>query len=216
MKQKKKMEYKGFNTNYDNSITKLIISIKRKNNIINITIPYKVTAFQLCNYCTYSSYKAGSTNLIIRYNSAILCFNTDRIGFKKLMLGIRFNKPIRILIIGTGGAFKNIFETIKKNKKIKKIYLLNRSKGKYLKLLNSRTREYKGNRKLKLIISTIPINIFERNIPNLNIRDLNSVTSIDISYQKKNIFQSSFKNYLYGETMLYGQAIENLKIKESL
>ncbi|MGX7589777.1 hypothetical protein [Candidatus Vidania fulgoroideorum] len=213
-KRKKKLEYRGFNTNISEIIRRMILVLKKKGSIINITIPYKVACFQLCNYCTYSSYKAESTNLLIKHNNIVICFNTDRIGFKKLISKVRFNRSIKILIVGTGGAFKNIFEIIEKKKDVKKIYLLNRSKHKYIKLLNNRIREFRKRINVNIIISTLPINIFEEKLQNIKIGNLKKIVTIDISYQKKNKFQQEFKNYLYGEIMLYGQAIENLKTKK--
>ncbi|QSW37949.1 hypothetical protein JSR06_00615 [Candidatus Vidania fulgoroideae] len=215
-KQKNKVRYRGFNIKYFDFFTYLILILRLEFSIVNITMPYKENMFTLCNYCTYSSYRSLSTNLAIRYRNVVVCFNTDRVGFRKLMSKIKISKRIEVLIVGLGGAFKNIFEVIKNYKNISNIYLLNRTKSKYLNLIKENIREFRNIKMIKLIINTIPTYIFEDIVATMDFNSLRKRYTIDINYQKENKLQGEFKGYLYGETMLYGQAIENLKVKKKI
>ncbi|MGX7585947.1 hypothetical protein ACWNYH_00655 [Candidatus Vidania fulgoroideorum] len=206
--------YKGISLNKKNLLNEIITILKINKAVINITIPYKELIKKKCNLCTLSSKKTGSINLIIRKKNTVTAYNTDISGFNFLLnKSVRIKKNIKVLIIGAGGAFKSLINQIKANKKIKSISLLNRTKSKYNSFLDSKTIYIKKQMLFNLIINTIPIYCFENFIKKEDLLS-NKTMVLDLSYQKKNLYESCFKKYIYGEKMLYKQAIENLKTKQ--
>ncbi len=82
---------------------------------LNITVPFKVNAFQFVNECTDYAEHAGAVNTILRKeNGNYLGANTDGIGLlrdlkKSQCLQLESKK---ILIIGAGGATQGIVEPL--------------------------------------------------------------------------------------------------------
>ncbi len=74
----------------------------------NVTIPYKQTAFALCDHVTKVAERAGAVNTFWVQDGALIGDNTDIAGFdhaaQEFVLGIRAQLPARVTLIGAGGA----------------------------------------------------------------------------------------------------------------
>lgn len=177
---------------------------------INITIPFKKKVIIFSNYFSKKVKKSKSTNFLLKYNNSILSYSTDGTGFRNTFKKIYIKDKINVVIFGAGGASRAIFIEIKKNKKIKIIYLYNRTKKKlnyYKKYNKYKSINIKNNKiEKKLIINTIPLKFFI-NIIKKNKTKFKKCFIYDISY--KTFF--SFINF-DGTLMLYKQAIECYKI----
>ena len=101
----------------------------------NITLPYKVNAYEFCSKLTLNAEAAGAVNTIKVERNEIIGDNTDGIGlvndFKNNLQQSFEGKEV--LIIGAGGATQGILKPIL-DCNPEKILLANRTKEKSLKL----------------------------------------------------------------------------------
>lgn len=77
---------------------------------INVTIPYKVTAFEYCDEVSEIARRIGCVNTIVkRKDGSLYGDNTDYYGFRYLVEhnGIAITGK-KVLILGTGGASKSV------------------------------------------------------------------------------------------------------------
>ena len=73
---------------------------------VNVTIPYKITAFELCDELTQAAQAIGSVNTVVRRDDGtLLGDNTDAFGFAYMAerAGISFEDR-KVMILGGGGA----------------------------------------------------------------------------------------------------------------
>lgn len=73
---------------------------------LNITVPYKKTAFECADRLSEKAKKTGSVNTLIRENDGTLSgYNTDCYGFSYLLDKNEFDvKGKKVLVLGSGGA----------------------------------------------------------------------------------------------------------------
>lgn len=77
---------------------------------LNVTIPYKKTVMQYCDYLTEQAQKLGAVNTIVRQTDGkLLGHNTDYYGFRSMAerTGIDF-KGKKVLVLGSGGASNTV------------------------------------------------------------------------------------------------------------
>lgn len=75
----------------------------------NVTIPHKVTAFDLCDEVDPFAKKMGACNTLVNTNGVIKGYNTDGAGFIKSLLHENVNpEGKRIVVIGAGGASQGV------------------------------------------------------------------------------------------------------------
>lgn len=74
--------------------------------VINVTIPYKRTAFALCREVSPVAAKLGNVNVVVkRLDGTLWGDNTDAWGFRKLVESVGAAVPGRkCVVLGTGGA----------------------------------------------------------------------------------------------------------------
>ena len=84
--------------------------IINSNNIIglNVTSPYKTKVIQYIDELDEISQSTNSVNTILYHKSKIQGFNTDAIGFKNILKGIRISNFKKALILGSGGVSKTV------------------------------------------------------------------------------------------------------------
>jgi shikimate dehydrogenase len=74
----------------------------------NITIPHKQSVFEICDHVTNVAERAGAVNTFWVQDGALIGDNTDVAGFefaaRELMASARAEMPMRIALIGAGGA----------------------------------------------------------------------------------------------------------------
>lgn len=80
----------------------------------NVTVPFKLEAFNLANQLTERAHDAGAANTLIFTSDDIIGDNTDGIGLvrdiqQNLNLGFRAK---RVLLIGAGGAAEGVLHPI--------------------------------------------------------------------------------------------------------
>ena len=185
-------------------------TLKDKNVIgLNITIPYKVKIIKLIKNLNKHAKKINAVNCVINKKQPT-GINTDWIGYKRSLKGLKIQKSKHIIILGYGGAAQAIHYSFV-YMGYSKITIFNRTK----KLIqNSKNKTYtkqyntiqKYLPKADLLINTTPTNPISKKLSKL-VRD-EAVVS-DIVYKPKETkFLKSFKNNkkVFGITMLLNQA----------
>ena len=78
-------------------------------NAFNVTIPYKVEAYNRCDYLSDTARKAGSVNTVVRRDGKLYGYNTDLFGFNYTVskLGITLEGK-KTVILGSGGASRTV------------------------------------------------------------------------------------------------------------
>ncbi|MDR1007826.1 MAG: shikimate dehydrogenase [Campylobacteraceae bacterium] len=79
----------------------------------NITVPYKETAFNICDEIKGIATQIEAVNTIVKRDNKLIGFNTDAAGFFKAIK--EFGKIRNALILGAGGAAKAIAFILKQN-----------------------------------------------------------------------------------------------------
>ncbi len=81
---------------------------------LNVTVPFKVEAFQFAQQLTPRAQRAGAVNtLAIQANGLVLGDNTDGIGMVHDMHNLGWElQGKRILILGAGGAVRGIMQPV--------------------------------------------------------------------------------------------------------
>ena len=84
--------------------------------VINVTIPYKKTAFALCDEVTPIASELGNVNVVVkRMDGTILGDNTDAAGFRKLVDKVGFDaRGKKCVVLGTGGAAATVGAVLRK------------------------------------------------------------------------------------------------------
>ena len=104
----------------------------------NVTVPFKVEAYDLSNELTSHAKTAGAVNTVKVEDGRLFGHNTDGIGLVADLcenLGLAI-KDKDILVLGAGGATKGILLPLLEQKPAR-ILLANRTKSKALDLANS-------------------------------------------------------------------------------
>lgn len=76
---------------------------------VNVTIPYKVRAMELCDRVDPAAKEIGAVNTLVRRGGELWGYNTDKYGFEYAAerAGIAFSGK-KVLILGSGGASKAV------------------------------------------------------------------------------------------------------------
>lgn len=72
---------------------------------VNVTIPYKTDALEICDIVSDEAKKIGSVNTVVNRNGLLYGYNTDYFGFKYMLskAGIDVSGK-KVLVLGTGGT----------------------------------------------------------------------------------------------------------------
>ncbi len=123
----------------------------------NVTIPYKVEAFNRCSTLSETAKKAGSVNTVIRRpDGSLYGDNTDYFGFLYMAgkIGCDF-KGKKVLILGSGGASLTA-QLVSADEGAKKIIVISRSGENNYKNIS---RHYDAD----IIINTTPVGMYPNN-----------------------------------------------------
>ncbi len=136
-KYKLSLEYKKMEVEKD-FLPSLIKDVRNgKVTGLNITIPYKRDIIKFIDEISNTAKDIGAINTVFLKRDKVYGDNTDGIGFTRALEKKKnfnfFNKSIYVL--GAGGASHGIISELIK-KKVKTIYVANRTKQKTIKLLN--------------------------------------------------------------------------------
>ena len=78
---------------------------------LNVTVPYKEIAFELCHSTSQTATKLRAVNTIIFENNKIIGDNTDPIGFKNSLSNknkVQYVEDKKVLVLGAGGSARSI------------------------------------------------------------------------------------------------------------
>ena len=74
---------------------------------INVTIPYKLDVMKYCDHIDPTALEIGAVNTIVRRGGKLFGYNTDHIGFCRMLEFGRIDvKGKKVLVLGNGGASK--------------------------------------------------------------------------------------------------------------
>lgn len=95
-------EYRLINLTHEEFIT---FMKKGDFKAVNVTIPYKTDALEICDVVSEEAQKIGSVNTVINNNGVLYGYNTDYFGFKYMLDRACINvSGKKALILGTGGT----------------------------------------------------------------------------------------------------------------
>lgn len=101
---------------------------KKEFECINVTIPYKEKVIPYLHEIEAHAQKIGAINCIINNHGHLTGYNTDYYGFKYTVEHNGFTiKNKTVAILGTGGAYKAVFEAISEMESLN-IYSVSRNK----------------------------------------------------------------------------------------
>lgn len=94
---------------------------------MNITVPYKTEAFELCDMVSPRARRARAVNTLLFNVDSLRGDNTDGVGLMRDLKNLEFEiEEKRILILGAGGAVRGILEPILR-KSIDGLWIANRT-----------------------------------------------------------------------------------------
>ena len=202
--------YKNIEVN-KKQFNKTAIKLLNDKNVIglNITIPFKINIIEMLGALNAHAKSINAVNCVVKKNQT-LGINTDWIGYKKSLEGLKINKKTEIIILGYGGAAQAIYYSFAQSG-YNKIVVFDRSKK---QIKNSKNKSYtksynnifKYLPKAGLLVNTTPTNPLSKKQRSLVRKE--TIIS-DIVYKPKETkFLRSFKENkkIYGISMLLGQA----------
>ena len=136
---------------------------------LNITIPFKVSAFKLCHSLDTSATLCGSVNTLISESNNIKGYNTDGIGFIDDLAQKEIEYSCsNILVIGAGGSSMSIISSLLQQSTESNIALLNRTKINADNLIaffkNDRLTLHRSATDYNLVINTTPMSMYKEEI----------------------------------------------------
>ena len=216
-------KYELIEKNIEN-LPEVLESIREgKYNGINVTIPYKVEIMQYLDEISDIAKKIGAVNTVTCKNGKLIGENTDYFGFlKTLKMNEIEIEDAKVLILGTGGAAKAIYNVLV-DEGSSKIFLATLSQNKKLSLRQQdRTIHYgeiKNLRDVDIIVNCTPLGMFPV-IDNCPLNESNLIDCkylIDIIYNPKETllikkYKAKGTKTINGLTMLIVQAIKSEEI----
>ncbi len=187
----------------------------------NVTIPHKVTAFDLCDEVDPFAKKMGACNTLVNTNGVIKGYNTDGIGFVKSLLheGVTPENK-KIAVIGAGGASQGVCLALAESG-CESIGIINRTKERAEKLRDRINKYYPKTaylcdniEKADILINTTSVGMNTDELPmNIDFEKLNPECVVcDIVYCPretallKKAAENGFKT-VGGIGMLINQAV---------
>ena len=101
---------------------------------LNVTVPFKQLIIPYLEKLSPESQNTQSVNTVYLENNKLVGHNTDIAGFELAIRHIKFDTSNKnVLILGAGGVVPSVISALK-NLNTKKIFLMNRTKEKALKI----------------------------------------------------------------------------------
>jgi len=134
----------------------------------NVTIPYKVDAYNLAEARTEAALRVKNANFIYLKHGKIVADNTDYYGFSKSLQRMNLSKAKKAAVIGYGGSartvicvledlgFENVYVVARNPEKARKVLADFITKGKIELLANP--AEFKAE--LDLIVNATPAGMY--------------------------------------------------------
>ncbi|MEG0919714.1 MAG: chorismate mutase [Anaerovoracaceae bacterium] len=187
--------------------------LKDRSKGYNVTVPYKKTIMEYCNFISEEAREIGAVNTIVKgKDGSISGYNTDYYGFIQGLAYAKINpKDKKCLVLGSGGSSATVCYALKKLKAKEIIVVSRTGENNYHNLSNHFDSE--------IIINTTPVGMYPNNLESLidldNFEKCSGVfdliynpikTKLILDATKKNIPNS---NGLY---MLVAQAMRAAKL----
>ncbi|MFT4521886.1 MAG: shikimate dehydrogenase [Bacteroidia bacterium] len=147
-------QYEAFHLNEINQLPSLL---KEHPNLegLNVTIPYKTTVIPFLDGVDAHAQAIGAVNTIVFKENKLVGYNTDYLGFKETLQGLKLKKGSRALILGTGGSSKAVAYACKLSG-IETSYISTSNQG----MLNYDDVDEHQLREHQLIINTTPLGMW--------------------------------------------------------
>ena len=199
---------------------------------LNITLPYKKDIISYIDEVSHSAKDIGAINTVFLRGHKVYGENTDGIGFTRaLEKKTKFNFSNKsIYILGAGGAAYGIISELIK-KKVKKIYVTNRTKQRTIQLLNffkTKNKEINlefvewedlvPNSDVDLIINTTSFGMKDNECLKIDIKNIrDTLIFVDIIYSPKEtellkLFKKEGFVCMNGLSMLIEQAAVSFEL----
>jgi len=127
---------------------------------LNITIPYKKSVIPFLQHIEIAALQIGSVNTLkikrTESSTEVTGYNTDIIGFEKLLEGIDLQKIKSVIILGNGGSSAMV-QFFFRTKKIETI-VISRKPGKDILTYNRLNKQLFTS--VNMIINTTPLGMF--------------------------------------------------------
>ena len=199
---------------------------------LNITLPYKKDIISYVDEVSHSAKDIGAINTVFLRGNKVYGENTDGIGFTRALekkTKFKFSNK-SIYILGAGGASYGIISELIK-KKVKKIYVTNRTKQRTIQLLNffkSKNKEINlefvewedlmPNSDVDLIINTTSFGMKDNECLKIDINNIrDTLIFVDIIYSPKEtellkLFKKEGFVCMNGLSMLIEQAAVSFEL----
>ena len=194
------LEYKKFDINQDNFVDNIKRLEREGYAGLNITLPLKNDAFQICNEVSERASLCESVNTIIFSDNKIFGDSTDGRGLVTDLKNKNIDiKNKNILLVGAGGAANGVIYDLVQGKP-KQILLANRT---FIKAIKMKDYWKKFSDKHKVIIESIDLNYSHK----INFDLIINATSASITSHDSPIPAATF-NFLNNKgacyDMMYG------------
>ena len=221
-------EYRKIEINLLNSKVEIKKLLENEFSGLNVTIPLKEIAYEICDNLTETSEKLKAVNTITYNNNSISGDNTDPEGFtKSIAEKIKTENIVgkNVLVIGAGGSARSIVYALDKMQA--KITIVNRTTAKAINLSNDldiplNIEEFDQINSLihgfDMVVNTTALGMLGNQNLNIDLSKIKSTAHIyDLIYnpfETQLIKDAKIKNISYqnGLGMLINQAAESFKI----
>jgi shikimate dehydrogenase len=128
-------DYTAIDGKDEDSFRELIRTLPEKGYAgVNVTIPFKQLAFELCDELTERAESVGAANLLVFRDGKVIGDNTDIAGFRAALSSMALDPaPCSARIIGAGGAAPAIIVALKEAG-LERIEITNRTASKATEL----------------------------------------------------------------------------------
>ncbi len=136
---------------------------------LNITIPFKISAYALCDRLDITAKQCGNVNTLKKEGDEIVGYNTDGLGFIDDIKIKNINiLNSNILVIGAGGSARSICNSLINIDQEINISILNRTINNAEKLISffedSKIGIHRHENNYDLVINTTPISMTDEKI----------------------------------------------------
>lgn len=187
---------------------------------LNVTVPYKESILSICDVLDPAVKEIGACNTIHRYRGKLYAYNTDWIGFIKLLngTGVSLDAPLKTLLIGAGGAAKAVLFALRARTNFD-VTIANRTIEKATQLTDQVLTLKAAERRLAsfdIVINATSVGVKDEISP-IDIHAIKEKSIfIDLNYQDHLKFLEDSKRLgaktVNGLTMLVEQAAESFRI----
>ena len=186
----------------------------------SVSMPFKEKVLKYLDKKDLSTIETKAANTLVFKNGLIKGYNTDYYATKVIMKKINLKKNDTILLLGSGGAARSIYEYIKKIK-LKNIYICARNTSKFNnwnKTNNSLIITWKKRNEIKssLLINATPIGMKSKIIPvsSSKIKNYKSILDLVINSKSslKKIAKKNNVKYYGGLEFSFYQACRQFEI----